>query len=346
MATSTIQTYNKLKADIAAGRLAKVYMLYGEEGYFIDRLLEDFERLVPEEERDFNLYTLYGADSTPEKVEEACRRYPMMAERVVVIFKEVQAMRADILNRLHSYVSNPTASTVLVITLRDKELKGRDLPGALRKSGAVIFESAKLKDRDVAVLISDIAKSRGLNIEAKGITMLRDFIGANVQQLYSAIDKLLLILGKGAMITPEAIERNIGISKDYNTYELIDALAARNSEKAYRIVRYFKANPKACPLIMVSAAMFNYFSTLLILQFSPVKTEAGLMEAAHIKNAWQLKNYRDALSNFNAFQTMEIIGAIRDFDCRSKGIGSRQNEHDLFQDLIFRILTARGTILI
>ena len=339
-------TFASLRQELRKGITAPVYLLHGEEGYYIDRLVEDFETLVPPEERDFNLYILYGPEVTPEAVMDTCRRYPMMAEKVVVILKEAQSMRTDAINRLHQYVAHPSPSTILAVCCRGEKAKGKDFLAAMKKGGNVIFESKKLTDRTIGPEITNLIKDKGLNIEPKGLTMLRDYIGADLAKLYNEIDKLALVLGKGAMVTPEAIERNIGISKDFNNYELVDALAARDSKKAYRIIEYFKSNPKNNPLPVTTAAIFNYFSSLIILQFCRQKTPQAYMEALGLRNQWQLKNFETGLRNYNAFQTMEIISAIRTFDTRSKGIGSRQNEHALMRDLVFHILTAPGQIKI
>ncbi|WP_300504684.1 DNA polymerase III subunit delta [uncultured Duncaniella sp.] len=343
MASST-PTYSELKRQLAARTsLAPVYLLHGEEGYYIDELVKDFEALVPEEERDFNLYTLYAPESGVETVMDVCHRYPMMAERQVVIVKEAQAIRADQLNKLHSYVERPNPTTVLVISCRGAQAKGKELLAALKKNGA-IFESKRLNERNIVPVINDLIKEKGLNVDPKALAMLRDYIGADLSRLYNEIGKLALILGKGAMVTPEAIERNIGISKDYNNFELVDAIVGRNAAKAFAIVEYFRNNPKNNPTVMTVSSLFNQFSNLLIYHYTRDKTQAGYMDALGLRNAWGLRVYEAASRAYNVRQTIEIISAIREFDTRSKGIGSRQNEYDLLKDLIFHILTARGII--
>ncbi|MCM1354896.1 MAG: DNA polymerase III subunit delta [Staphylococcus sp.] len=343
MASST-PTFSELKRQLAArSSLAPVYLLHGEEGYYIDELVKDFEALVPEEERDFNLYILYAPESGVETVMDVCHRYPMMAERQVVIVKEAQAIRADQLNKLHSYVSKPNPTTVLVISCRGAQAKGKDLLAAVKKNG-VIFESKRLSERNVLPVISDLIKEKNLNVDAKALSMLRDYIGTDLSRLYNEIGKLAMILGKGAMITPEAIERNVGISKDYNNFELIDAVNSRNAAKAFAIIGYFRENPKSNPTVMTVSALFNQFSNLLIYQYTRDKSPSGYMDALGLRSQWALKGYEIAARNYNVRQTIEIISAIREFDTRSKGIGSRQNEYDLLQDLVFHILTARGFI--
>lgn len=174
--------------------------------------------------------------------------------------------------------------------------------------------------------------------------MLRDYIGVDLARLYNEIDKLALILGPNAMITPEAVERNIGISKDYNNFELVDAICSRNAAKSFTIVEYFRNNPKNNPTVMTVSSLFGLFQNLLIYQYTRDKSTSGYLDALGFRSQWQLKNYEVAVRHYNVRQTIEIISAIREFDTRSKGIGSRQNEYDLLRTLIFRILTARGII--
>ena len=343
MASST-PTYSELRRQLAAKTsLAPVYLLHGEEGYYIDELVKDFEALVPEEERDFNLYVLYAPESGVETVMDVCHRYPMMAERQVVIVKEAQAIRADQLNRLHSYVERPNPTTVLVISCRGAQAKGKELLAAVKKNG-VIFESKRLSERNILPVISDLIKEKKLSVDPKALSMLRDYIGVDLARLYNEIDKLALILGPRAMITPEAIERNIGISKDYNNFELIDAINSRNAAKAFAIAEYFRNNPKNNPTVMTVSSLFNQFSNLLIYHYTRDKSQSGYLDALGLKSTWALKGYETAARNYNVRQTIEIISAIREFDTRSKGIDSRQNEYDLLKDLIFHILTARGFI--
>lgn len=176
------------------------------------------------------------------------------------------------------------------------------------------------------------------------MAMLRDHIGLDLAKMYSEISKLALILGKGAMITPESIERNVGISKDYNTFELVDALAVKNAAKVIEIVNYFRNNPRNNPTILISAAIFSFFSQLLIAQFTRDKSPSSLMSALGLKYEVQLRKFNAAMRCYNAYMSIEIISALRDFDVKTKGIGSRQNEYDLLEELVFKILYAKGNI--
>lgn len=339
-------TFEGIKAQLAKREYAPIYLLHGEEGYFIDALEKEFEEILPPEERDFNMYTMYAPQVSADDVMDTCRRYPMMSEYQVVILKEAQSVRADYVNRLHLYASQPSPTTILVICCRGSQVKAKDLLAEMKKNGGVVFESKKIDERNIGNIISSFIKNKGLNIEPKGLAMLRDYVGTDLSRLYNEIDKLTIVLGEGATVTPESIERNIGVSKDYNNFELIDAIAQKDSLKMYSIVEYFRANSKNNPTVMTITTIFNFFSNLLLLYFLKDKSDNAMMAELGFKWPIQLRSYKPALRNYNAYKTIEIISAIRDFDAKSKGIGSRQNEYDLMKDLMFRILTAQGNIAI
>ena len=343
-ASSNTQSYAEILQSIKKRQLAPVYILGGEESFLIDQLAKAFESIIAPEERDFNFYALYAPEVTPELVAATCRRFPMMSERQVVIVKEAQSVRSDILNKLGSYCEHPTESTVLVICFRGEKAKGKDLLAKAKDGGAIFFESKKLTEKTIDPFLTNLIHQKQLNIEPKGLSMLRDYIGLDVAKIYNEIDKLAFILGPGAMITPEAIERNVGISKDFNNFELIDAIAARDAQKAFRIVNYFRSNPKKNPAILTGAAIFNFFSALLSAQFTRDKSPSALMAAVGAKWPSQMTRYNIGLRNYNAYRSIEIISAIREFDTKSKGVGSRQNEYDLLHDLVFKILTCSGKV--
>ena len=343
MAASSQPTFIDLRRQIAKGQVKPVYLLHGEEGFYNDKLVNAFVDLVPESDRDFNLYTLYAPETPMTAVDATCRRFPMMAERQVVILKEAQAIPANELNKLHTYAANPSPTTVLVICCRGEKAKGKDLISAVKKNG-IVFESAKLRENAVPTVLAGIVKDKGMNIEPKSLVMLTEYVGTDLSRLYNEVDKLAVALGPGTTITPEAIERNIGISKDYNNFELIDAIGARDAAKAYKIIEFFRANPKNNPWVMTISAIFNFFSDLMIYHFTRDKSPASLASAMGLKSEWQLKRYNGAARNYNAFKVIEIIGAIREADTHSKGVDSRIAPYDALHDLIFRILTARGVL--
>lgn len=337
-------TFASLRNDIRHRSLQLVYILAGQEGYYADRLIEAFEGVIDEADRDFNLFVIYGSQQLDvANVVETARRYPMMSDRQVVILKEAQTMRADQLDKLAGYILSPSPTTVLVICFRGDKPKGKAMMDAAKK-GAVIFTSERPKPKDLPQCIKAIVDEHGLAIEVKALTMLKDYLGADLSKVHNAVAKLAMVLPPKATVTPEAIERNIGISKDFNSYELTDAIISRNFRKSMQIVEYFKANPKSNPPQAVASSVFNLFSNLLVYHFTPDKSPASLMAAMGFSQSWQLRNYETAARNFNAFQTAEIVSAIRDFDVKSKGIGSRQDASEMLRDLIYRIFTARGVL--
>lgn len=343
MAAKTL-AFEPLRTLIKKRSFSPVYILHGEEGYFIDALLKDFSDVLTPDEKDFNMTVLYAPRTDLSRVPEICRRMPMMAEYQIVILKEAQAARANDLNLLAKYIASPSPSTIFIIASRGDTLKGESLKAAKKNDNAVIFESKAIRDYELPKHIQSYINSRGVNVQPKALGMLGEYVGTDLSRLYNEIDKLIDILGPGASVTPEAIEKHIGFSKTYNAYELVDALAVREAKKVFRIAGYFRANPKAVPLVLVNATLFSFFSDLLITYFVKDKTDRGIMTALGIKWPVQFKKFANARTRYNASQVIEIVRAIRAFDRMSKGGGSRRNEYDLFQELMYRILTARGNL--
>ncbi len=343
MAAAPATSFEDIRKSLKKGEIAPVYILHGEEGYFIDALAKDFENLLPEADKEFNQYVVYAPETEPETIINLCRGVPMMADRQVVIVKEAQSARADKLAKLKNYLAAPVSTTVLVICSRGAVLKGKELFDAAKKGGAVIFDSKKIADWNIAAFISEYIRKKGLNADQKAVEMLHDFVGTDLSRLFNEVDKLASLLPPNASITPEAIERNIGVSREYNSFELVDAIAARDPRRVFRILAYFKSNPKAVPLVMATASIFNFFTDLLVAYYTPDRSDAGLMAALGCK-PFALKRIKLGMSRYNALQIVEIIGAIRDFDVKSKGVGSRQNEHELFHQLAYHILSAPGRV--
>lgn len=336
-------SFEELCRKIDKRELAPVYLLHGEEGYYIDELVKRFENILTEEEKEFNQHILYAPQVEMGAVMDLCCQYPMMADRQVVILKEAQAIRADDLNKLHRYVSQPAATTVFVICCRGAAAKGKDLIAAVKANG-VNFESKKLYENNIPTVIAEFIRNKGLTADRKSLEMLRDFVGTDLSRLYNEIDKLTTVVGAGGTITPEAVEKNIGMSKDFNNYELIDALAAKDFKKTFTIADYFKANPKNNPLVLTASAVFSYFADLLAAYYAPDRSDSALLAELKLKSSFQLRRYRTGMQNYNPFQIIEIIAAIRRYDAMSKGLGSRQTDHQLFRDLLYHILTAPGNI--
>ncbi len=344
MAALPPNTFEGIRKSLKDKQYSPVYFLHGEEGYYIDALAKEFENILSEDEKVFNQYVLYAPETEPSQVMELCRRIPVMADHQVVILKEAQGIRADKLAKLAPYLESPVPSTILVVCCRGASVKGKELTTALKKGNAVVFESKKVADYNIPAVAGSYIKAKGMSADQKALEMLRDYIGADLSRMFNEIDKLAALLPERAAITPEVIERHIGVSKEYNSFELIDAVAARDPKRVFRIIAYFKSNPKAVPLVMASAGVFNLFADLLIAYYATDRSDSGLMAELGLKNSFGLRRIRTGMSNYTAMQVVEIISAIRDFDVKSKGVGSRQNEHLLFHDLMYHIITAPGRL--
>lgn len=343
MATETL-TYSTLMRQIQAGRLSPVYILFGEEGFYIDELVKQFEQVLSPEERDFNQYILYASDTSADTVIDTCRRYPMMSDRQVVILKEVQTQPAEYMNRLSLYFENPNPTTLLVVVFRGERLKGKNVADAIKKGGCVTFESRRLTDYNIGAVLQELIRECGMNVDAKALEMLKEYVGTDLSRLYNEIGKLGLVLPKGAMITPEVVERNIGVSKDYNSFEFTAAVARKDMARAIKINSFFRRDPKNKPTMGIVPNLFNLFVNLLIVYYTPDKSDRGLMSALGFKSPYQLKDVKAAMQNYSAWQCIEIIGEIRRFDAMSKGNGSRMDQYDLLDSLLFRIFNARGAV--
>lgn len=346
---SVSATFETLHAQLAKPgaltELAPVYVLHGEEGFYIDEIIKGFENVMPEADREFNQQVIYFPQSSTDVILDGCRRFPMMAERQVIIVKEAQGARADQLDKLSEYVLNPNPTTVLVLASRGSKVKGAKLQAALRKAKtAVVMPSDKVPEWKLQDTVRNHINARGVNVQPKALSMLADFIGADLSRMYNEVDKLLTILGPGATVTPEAVEQHVGVSKSFNAFELVDALAAKDMVRSRRIANYFRANPKAVATVQLTAAIFSFFSDLCVTYFIKDKSERSLMQALGLKSAFPLKRLNLARTKYNAYQCIEVIRAIRAYDGATKGIGSRRDQYDLLDELIFRIITAPGNL--
>ena len=333
-------TYESICKDIADRKYAPVYVLMGEEPFFIDQITDLLvDNVLTEEERDFNQSIFYGADADAVSVINAARRFPMMAEHQLIVVKEAQLMR-DI-ELLTAYVKHPLASTVLVINYKYKSLDRRkNLAAAVEKNG-ILFESKKIPDYKMPGFITGLLQQRSLSIDVKAAQMLSDFLGNDLNRLSKELDKLAIMMAEtgSKRVTPELIERNIGISKEYNNFELIKALSAKDVLKANRIAQYFEKNPKNNPLQMTLAVLFNYFSNLLIAYYSKDKSESGLMAAMGLRSAFQLKDYQMGMKHYSAMKVFLSIGEIRKTDAASKVVDNASaSDADLLKELLYKIM--------
>jgi len=337
MAKQTITAENIL-TELRKKVYAPVYLLMGEESYYID-VISDFiqNNALDEIQREFDQTVLYGKETDMRTVINAAKRYPMMAPHQVVIVKEAQLIKDW--DNLLFYLLQPSKSTILVLCYKYGTPDGRKKWFAELKKTGIVFESPKVRDYEINAWISNYAKSKGLLIDEKAVAMLGEYLGTDLSKIANELDKLLITKPAGSeRITPEIIEKNIGISKDYNVFELQAALINRNVLKANRIVRYFSENKKANPLVMVLSQLFGFFSNLMLYHYLPDKSQ--MTAASELKiNPFFVKDYQKAAQVFGAWKTMFIISYIRETDARSKGVDNASaDEGDLLKELIFKIL--------
>tara|TARA_R100000935_G_scaffold58415_2_gene95439 strand:- start:128421 stop:129428 length:1008 start_codon:yes stop_codon:yes gene_type:complete len=322
--------------DIKKGTLAPIYFLMGEEAYYIDGISNYIEQTVlTEEEKGFNQMVLYGRDVTIDEVVSNAKRYPMMAEKQVVIVKEAQDLSRTIEN-LVTYAENPQPTTVLVFCYKYKKLDARKkLSKALKKSTAVVFESKKMYDDKVPGWIIQVLSGKGYSITPKAAQMLTEFLGNDLSKINNELEKLQLIIKPEQQITPQLVEQNIGISKDFNNFELQNAIGEKNIKKAFAIVQYFAQNPKNHPLVMTVALLYSFFSKLLKYHAITNKAEAPKMLGV---NPYFIKDYQTAARNYSMKEVSGIIASIREIDIKGKGVGAaNMTPADLYKELLTSI---------
>jgi DNA polymerase-3 subunit delta len=327
----------KIVNEIKQGNIKPIYFLMGEEPYYIDRLTEYIENnILTEEEKGFNQMVLYGKDVTVEDVISNAKRYPMMADRQVVIVKEAQELSRTI-EKLESYAENPQLTTVLVFAYKYKTLDKRKKVTKLLEKAGVVFESKKMYDNQVGDWIKRVLSGKNYSIEPKAAAMLVEFLGTDLSKINNELEKLAIILPAGSTITPKIIEDNIGISKDYNVFELRKAIGERDQLKAYKIADYFSQNPKDNPLVMTTGLVFGFFSQLL--QYHGLKDKNPSNVARLLKiNPYFVKDYDIALRNYPMKKVSAIVGTLRDIDVKSKGVGANAiPQSDLLKEMLVKI---------
>lgn len=331
-------SYDQVVSALRQKKYAPIYFLMGEEPFYIDHISDFIQKNVLDDTaKEFDQTVLYGKDVDISTVINAAKRYPMMGEYQVLIVKEAQLIK-DWEAFVH-YLANPQKSTILVLCYKygtpDKRKKWFQELGKT----AVVFESVKLRDYEIGNWITKYCQSKSVLIDEKSTIMLAEFLGTDLSKLVNELDKLMLVKSADSKrITPELIERNIGISKDFNVFELQSALIQRDVVKANRIIRYFAENKKANPLVMVLSQLFKFFSDLMIYHYLADKTPAAVASELKI-NPYFVKDYQKAAQIFGAWRTMNIITWIRETDARYKGIDNPStDEGDLMKELIFKML--------
>ena len=334
MAVSIEEILSDLKKRI----FKPVYFLAGEEPYFID-IISDYieDKVLSEADKAFNQIIIYGDDTSIAAIIDTARRFPMMSSHQVVIVKEAQSLKK--IEDLASYLDAPLQSTILVFCYKYKSLDKRTKLYKLLESNAVYFESPRLRDYQIPAWIENFLMKRGIKTEPSASAMLTEYLGTDLHKIANELEKLIITLPPDKpVITNALIEKNIGISKDYNNFELQKAVGEKNILKANMIVRYFGDNPKDNPLTLTIASLFSFFSKLLTYHYLADKSKNNVAAALKV-NPFFVKDYESAANKYNAKKTVQIISLLRTFDMKSKGFGDAGTEPgDLLKELIYRIL--------
>ena len=341
MAEAKNITFQSIMHDLQERKFVPVYYLVGDEPYYIDRIADYIaEHVLQPEERNFNQTILFGSDVTAAQIADTARRYPMMSEYQVLIVKEAQNLKNT--EAIEKYLKAPMSSTILVMCLKNSKIDGRkkELVKNIQAAG-VLFESNKLKERELPAFIEKYLKAREVSIDPKSTQMIAENIGSDLSRLTSELDKVVLSLDqKDRRVTPQIVEDQIGVSKEFNGYELRDAIVNRNVYKANLIIKYFDENPKAGSIYSFLPMLFNYFQNLMIAFYAPNnKSQEGVAEWLELRNAWAAKEYMTGMRNYSGMKVMQIISKLREIDAKSKGLDNPNTPPgELMKELIFYIL--------
>jgi DNA polymerase-3 subunit delta len=308
----------KIIADWKKGNFKPIYWLEGDEPFFIDQVVHYAEhKILPEAEASFNLSIFYGKDADWSSVVNACMRYPMFAEKQVVILKEAQQMR-DI-EKLESYIDNPLSSTIFVVSFKEKKVDGRSKLAKTLKSKGEMLSTKKMYDSQLPEWVNQMVASHQLTIAPKALHLLVDHIGNDLSRLQNEVEKLAVNLAGRKNITEDDIEKYIGVSKDFNVFELQDALGKRDLAKTIRIIHYFEANPKAAPIQMILPALYNYFSKVFMLYSLPNITEQSAAAALGV-NPFFVKEYIATARRYDYEGIEKVLLLLHQYNLRSIGV--------------------------
>ena len=327
----------KILGDWKKSKFKPVYWLEGEEEYHIDVLVNYAEhKILSEAEAGFNLTVFYGKDADWTAVINACRRYPMFAERQVVILKEAQQMR-DI-DKLEAYIDKPLVSTVFVVAYKEKKVDGRSKLARMLKEKAELYTTKKLYDNQLPEWTAELIRQKGYTITQKALLLLVDHIGNDLNRINNEVEKLLVNLAGRKEITEDDIERYVGVSKEYNVFELQDAFAKKDRAKAIRIIQYFEGNPKAGPIQLILPSIYNFFSKVYMIFGQPARDEKGVAAAIGV-NPYFAKDYLAALRNYDYAGIEQGLLLLHTYNLKSVGVGSVGAEDaSLLKELVVKIM--------
>ena len=341
MAEAKNVTFEGIMHDLEARQFQPVYFLMGDEAYYIDKIADYIaEHVLQPEERDFNQTVLFGSDVSAAQIADYARRYPMMSEYQVIIVKEAQNIKNT--EALTQYFKAPMPSTILVMCHKNGSVDGRkkEYVKAIQTAG-VLFESKKLKEKELPTFIENYLKARQVGIDPKSTQMIAENIGADLSRLTSELDKVILSLpADNRKVTPQVVEDQIGVSKEFNGFELRDAIVTRNVYKANLIIKYFDENPKAGSIYSFLPMLFSYFQNLMMAYYAPNnRSQEGVADWLELRNPWAAKIYMTGMRNYTGVKVMQIISKIREIDAKSKGLDNPNTPPgELMKELIFYIL--------
>src|SRR5574344_185586 len=334
------ETINQIYKDIESKKLSPIYLLSGEETYYIDLIADKFENtLMPEESRDFNQTVLYGESTSANEIVSVCRQYPLMSDLRLVIIKEAQILDKREWTKLSVYFSAPLSSTILVICNKNKtfDIKTKNI---ITKNKGVVFDSKKVSDSGLGKWIKEYVKEKGFVIDEQSITLISEYLGNNLQKIDNELKKLILNIKDRKNITTEDITNNIGISKDYNVFELEKALATKNVFKANQIISYFEKNQKANPIQLIIPNLFSFFVKVFIASQTQTHTPQEIAQALGFSNSYFAQDYIKAITYYSSQQIISIIKLFEEYDMKTKGmnVSPLTTEGDLLKELIFKII--------
>ncbi len=332
-----MKSYDEIIKDLQRKIYYPVYFLSGEESYYID-IISDYieENVLSPEEKEFNLSVLYGRETDVQYIVDSCKRFPMMSNYQLVIVKEAQDVK-DIEN-LEKYIENPLSSTILVVCYKYHKLDKRKTFAKLIEKKAVLFESAKVYDNQVPAWITAYVKEKGYTINQKAAMMMAEFLGADLSKIVNEVSKIIINFPRGAEISPEQVELNIGISKDFNVFELQKALGVKNIFKANQIIKYFAENEKENPIVKVIPILFLYFTKVLLYHNLKDKSPNNVASALSV-NRMFIDDYATAAKNYNRQKLQDVFSFLREYDLRSKGVGNASTDSgELMKEMVYKIL--------
>lgn len=331
-------TYPQIIKELKAKKFVPIYLLHGNESYYIDKISKYIEdNVLTEGEKSFNQMIMYGKDTDHKTLIDTCSRYPMMASHQVVILKEAQEMKT--LKELLPYLQKSVHTTILVICYKHKKFDGRTKFGKLLKQKALVFESKRLYDNQIPDWIQSYLKDKKLSISPSAAALVAEYLGEDLSKVSNELDKLAINLAPGTEVNEKHIQDQIGISKEYNVFELQKALGAKNVVKSNRIIHYFISNPKKNPLVVVVGTLFNFFSKVYLTHFLKQSSEKEMMEKLGVRRAFFLKDYKLAARNYPFQQSQNVIAILKEYDLKSKGVDRvNATEGDLMKEMVFRIL--------